>query len=544
MAEIVLRTNLSAANFPLVSDWQGRTIIIPRFDQNFQKSAIFAGADDDRDVGIPQVFYLENCMPTEQGFQSIGYDEALEPSTLEPNFDSLFTLRDANQNITLWSPAGGLNYVYGSPDFTWSSISPVAGVQSSTVVTSTYLKGVQYCYYGNIGAYVYDAVLQQFTATPLTGLIPTVIKGLTSSNNYLIAWDLDSIYWSSLVDPTDFVPSLSTGAGAITPSDIKGGIVVCLQISGGFIIYTTANAVSATYTGNVRNPWIFKEVANSGGITSPQQVSYEANLLQHYALTTSGLQKLDKNQAVVEDAQISDFLNGRTFEYWDRTLNAPVQQYLSAPMQLKLAVVANRYLVLSYGVNALTHALVYDIPMKRWGKLKIDHVDCFTYTQPNIFGLVSYTGLINSELPYFQLEDISYTQLLLRTESQAVPKKSIGFLRQDGSITVLDFDLTTACDAVFMLGKYQFERTSIVTLLSVETENTVPPGGAGSTELRVLSSLRGKVFTSNLPPRYTENEGEQIRSFFRVTAMNHSIVWLGTFNLNSLILTMLKAGAR
>lgn len=547
MAELTLRVNLSAAQFPLVSDWQGRTIILPRFDQNFQKSASFAGADEDRDVGIPQIFYGHNIVPTEQGIQSINYIKRANaaPAPLTPNFDALFTLRSGAENITLWSPAGGKNYIYDSPSFTWASVSPRTDVNAATAVTATFIKDAQYIYYERVGAFTYNTTTKVLDAVVLTGLTATAISGLTSSSNYLIAWDADSVYWSSLITPTDFVPSLITGAGAITPADVKGTIVACLQITGGFMIYTTANTVSATYTGNARNPWIFKEVANSGGIASLEQVTYDANFLQHFAFTTRGLQKLDKNQALNEGPQITDFLSGGTFEDWDTATNQPVQSYTGAPFKVKVAFIASRYLAVSYGVNSFTHVLLQDVSLKRWGKLKIDHVDCFNYTPPNLYGNIPYTALIASNLAYFQLYNTTYTQLLTRLETFEIPKQSIGFLQADGTIFTVDFTLNAiSADSILMLGKFQFERTKMLTVLNVLAGNSSPLGATAPIEVRLLSSLLGKVFTSNLSARLLTRNGESLAAAFRTTAYNHSIVFKGTFNFNTVILNSVLAGSR
>ena len=54
MAQQVYRANLLAANFPLLSENMGRTVIVGQIDQNVSKSADPAGQDKTHNAGIPQ----------------------------------------------------------------------------------------------------------------------------------------------------------------------------------------------------------------------------------------------------------------------------------------------------------------------------------------------------------------------------------------------------------------------------------------------------------------------------------------------------------
>jgi hypothetical protein len=77
-------------------------------------------------------------------------------------------------------------------------------------------------------------------------------------------------------------------------------------------------------------------------------------------------------------------------------------------MQKKLTFIADRYLVISYGISSLTHALVYDAVQKRFGKLKVNHVACFQYDL--------LTDLVSD-----------------------IPRKSIAFVSSAGTISVVNF---------------------------------------------------------------------------------------------------------
>jgi len=49
-------------------------------------------------------------------------------------------------------------------------------------------------------------------------------------------------------------------------------------------------------------------------------------------------------------------------------------------MLVKIAIVASRYLVISHGIQELTHMLVYDTALRRWGKLRKKHVAVFEHS--------------------------------------------------------------------------------------------------------------------------------------------------------------------
>ena len=81
MAQITYRANLSAKSFPFISDNWGRTVIVPQYDNTFNRE-LSSQEDSDRDVGIPQAYYMHNVMPTAQGFQSVGWRDRRPPPSV------------------------------------------------------------------------------------------------------------------------------------------------------------------------------------------------------------------------------------------------------------------------------------------------------------------------------------------------------------------------------------------------------------------------------------------------------------------------------
>jgi len=76
MGQVAYRANLSSATFPMTIADGGRTVIVPGPDQNFDRRVDPEGSQ--RDAGIPQALYMENVMPTTNGYQSVGYLRAPE----------------------------------------------------------------------------------------------------------------------------------------------------------------------------------------------------------------------------------------------------------------------------------------------------------------------------------------------------------------------------------------------------------------------------------------------------------------------------------
>lgn len=542
MARYSSRCNLSAARFPLLSDLGGRTIILPQYDQNFQKSAIFAGADQDRDVGIPQLFYVHNVMPTEAGFQSVGYEEVVVPFPGENSFGETTTLLHEDGHRFLFSPALGNNYILNTTSNAWEKVNPIAGLPSNRIITTAFVQGVHYIYYENVGCYTYNYATNTLDPVELLGLVPGAIKGIVGSNGYLICFDDTTIYWSNAVVPTDFVPSLITGAGSENVADLKGTIVACLQTTNGFILYATANAVAAKFSSNLRFPFTLREIPGSGGIFKKEHVSFETNMENHYALTTAGLQEINLAGAKLVFAEAIDFLTCRQFEDFDDDTKQFFVSHISNDLYLKLTTIASRFLVMSYGISSteFTHALVYDILQKRWGKLKIVHVDAFEYTFPTLAGIITYEMLLNRGDQYKELMLTPYSELNIKATTIAAPRRTIGFIRHDGQVKIVDFDLGMRDNTgVVLLGKYQFMRGYYMQLFNVDVENA---RSGGNFECYVLPTFDGKTFQPAVTPTLTLDSGIMKKYSLRHTAINHTLLFTGSFNMVSAQLVYTRAG--
>jgi hypothetical protein len=540
-----LRGNLAAANFPFISDFQGRTIIIPQYDSNYDRQ-LNSAADPDKDKGIPQVFYMHNCIPAETGYQSVGYTQLIAAANpAQTDFDQYFVLRDTSENKALFVPSTGKNYVYTAVSAAWNSINPLVegSFPSTGLVTVSYIHKRTFVYYEKVGAFEYDFTTAMFSSVSFTGLTPTNIKGICSAVGYNIAFDDFTIYWSSATGETDFVPSLVTGAGSEIPNDLKGKIVAILPVPQGFFIYSTKNVVSAFYSGNVRFPWIFREIPNSAGITSTNNVGWQATLSLQYAWTTAGLMKLDRGGAEEVFPGVTDFISSHVFEDFDEVTEVFTTTYTLSNFKSKLTFVGSRYLIFSYGISSLTHALLYDTTLKRWGKLKITHIDVFEWPAPNFFGVRSYDQL--SPNTYDDLVDNTYDQLSQQQFTTSSPRKDLCFLQQDGTVQLVNFDIgNTAANGVLFIGKYQFVRSSFISLLATELECIRQQ----STNFvhKWLTTFDGKFFqATNTPMLMSSPTNSLVRRYQgRTVGQNHTLYIKGAFNLVSFLIEFVLTGGQ
>lgn len=507
MAQITYRANLSAKSFPFLSENLGQTVIVPQYDNTYNRQ-LTNPEDMDRDAGIPQIYYGHNIMPSVAGIQSVGYTPITVSAAItlqniwllrNDTGDKIYMARDAS--ASLWVLIGGV----------W--VSKGAFGTNTSLITIAYVGGITYVHVQNHGCLQYDFGLGVFIPVTLTALVVVgvgAIIGICASSGYLLAWNASTVAWSSLTDPTDFTPSLETGAGSGSVESARGAITFCVPHFLGFVAYTTDNAVFALFTSNATYPFQFKEIVDSGGLSSLSLIAQDTNTGDHYVYTTSGLQRITVSGTQAYLPEVTDFVAGRLFEDYDETTGIFSTQNLTTTMAKRISLVADRYLIISYGVTNLTHAIVYDTAHKRFGKLKIPHVAVFEYQIPSALAI-------------------------------EIPRQSIGFLQVDGTIKILDFSTSSALSSgVLLLGKYQFIRQRLMQLDTITLENL----RVGATfSLGVLSALDGKNPVA-VTPYLAASNNLQRKYTCRTVGVNHSLLLKGAFSIVSLILQFSAHGKR
>ncbi len=512
MGQLLYRANLTSAELPMLSDFQGRSVIVAGIDQNFSRQLVSA-RNKDKDIGLPQAYYGHNVAPTDGGFISIGYKKvAAAPITPDLTFTDTFILSDTNNNIAQFACAtSGSCYVLLGSSYNWLPVINPQVPAAGCIVSVANVNGQSYIYFGGLGCFTYNFSTNTLVAQTLTALSPTAILGIVSANGYLIAWTLTTIAWSSTISPVDFTPSIITGAGGGGVQGLKGNIVTCLPHNYGFIIYTTRNAIGATYSNNAQYPFSYAEIIGAGGVSSYNVVSYDANSTDHYAFTTAGIQSISIQSSSILFPWVTDFLSGRVFEDFNESTLQWLNQTLTSDMLVKVRAIADRYLIISYGVTYLTHALLYDVGLERWGKFKITHTQCFEY-------------------------------LYMSQTVVATPKRGIGFLQTDGTVYVATMSYDTVNSAgVLLLGKYQYLRQQWITMLGAEFENSRI---SNIFNVQLLTSIDGKSNSPVSMYKVPNTYGDTLNRYLcRSTGKNHSFLVTGAFHLTSIVLKFAAGGS-
>lgn len=521
MAQTFYRGNLSSRAFPLSSRNFSRTVIIAGADQvNTPRQAQPGSEEFDDDRGIPQAYYMHNVMPSAEGFQSISYETRAFSGV--DGFSNVFYLLDILDNRVLFSHHDdGRNFVLLAGTTTWLETTNLPATVGSMVTTAT-LQGQTYIYFYGVGCYMYNVATNTLVPIVLTGITLNTTRGITNSSGYMIVWSANSIAWSSTVpralstDPIDFVPSLITGAGGGQVESARGSITLCVTHYLGVIIYTEDNAVAAVFSGNATYPFNFRVIVGAGGIADQTLISAEAAGGNHYAYTTVGLQLVGISQATAVYPEVTDFISARYFEDFNENSNLIESTYLNNPMVKRLNFIADRYLAISYGVQSLTHTLVYDIRYKRLGKLKTPHVYCFEFK--------------------YRVSELGDTA-----------RRSIGFIDFNGAIKSVNFTLSDVTrNGVIILGKFQLTRARLTTLDEVTFESVFPRdfATAGTFNVYDCISLDGKNLLAPVLGYVSQAAGGTVTYSFRGTGINHSLICVGAFELQTFVLKLHVSGSR
>ncbi len=532
---------LNAANVPLTYSQAGRAMIV-NDDIGPRLPGDFSGDRANKDYGVPQVIYMENVMPFDKGIFSVGYVQ--QAAAIGGGFaaaDQCIVLRDIDENRFAFVPADGANYVFDPASNTWSSIDPFTF--SGSLVSVAYVEGRTFICYERNRIIEYDSGTSSFTTISLTlpaGYTITDIRGICGASNYLILHTDFEVLWNAPGVLDEFA-SIDAGAGKQTPIDVKANITAIKPIAGGFVIYTVINAIGATFTNDATAPFSFKEIGNAGGVLSPEYVSDgDQGGNAHYVWGTNGLQRISLPGSLVEYPEVTDFLTGKQTEMWNSVDKSIDLTTSASHLTVKIAFVAGRYLVVSYG-QSTTHydyALVYDTALQRWGKLKIEHQDAFMYPYSLGSGNYDYEDLpgFYSELPG------DYAGLGGHTFSAIPPKQGLAFMNDLGEIYIAALDFAQADAAgVVVFGHIQHRRSRHITVQCVEFDGLrsgVEP------EVTLLLSTTGKERTAVAATAAQGAEGEYQRFNSRKTARNVDIALEAAFVLTNATVEVMDHGNR
>lgn len=141
-----------------------------------------------------------------------------------------------------------------------------------------------------------------------------------------------------------------------------------------------------------------------------------------------------------------------------------------------------------------------------------------------------------------------------------LPKNTVAVAREDGRIYIVDFTECPQIDdpgvidwdisvAKLLLSKIQMTRTRLCTLEEVEIENInhtqqLPPGAATDTAVTIFGTLDGKNEAITVTPKVAIDDGGYILAKCRVTAVNFGIQVRGSYNINTIVVTIHNNGRR
>jgi hypothetical protein len=531
VGQTAYRANLSSATFPMTIAESGRTVIIPGPDQNFDRRVDPEG--EQKDAGIPQALYMENVLPTPNGYQSVGYKTlaALPPAGyVGPGTPTvrgelyLYVESGAVAGIfrrflvlfrsgASFSDVDAIATSFTSATFAWTQCTGTIPrslnefLSCAKVIDKTYVfDGTKLYEVTNPSA---DILNFTDVSASVTGITLTDVICIWATANYLLVARKDGkILWSSLTTPTDFVSSLVSGAGSIDPNDLKTNVKFVKEAVNGFYIYTESGVVFGQYTGNARYPFKFSAVLNSGAYTSSYQVFGDSRSNTQVAIDNTGnVRFISGNIAQLEAPELSNFLE-RTKQADEFNLSTFIFSLASVASSLRLTYVLDKYICIKFTVGTSTYFCVYDTALRRYGKLKV---------AGNL-----YTDLKNFYVFGTEEGDAGYQAGL--------------------DIYNTDFPANGA----ILLGKFQYVRSRVMQMEEIEIEgpqNTaVVPSPAFSVVL--MPSTDGRNFDAPVPLTARSISGGLATYDCHRTAKNHSILIKGAFSINTLQLRFVPGGER
>jgi hypothetical protein len=241
---------------------------------SFPENLHYTGQEDSPVKTSPVLLYDGwNILPTAYGYRSyFGLTSKIDVTALTTRCDGLLVFQTSTYSNKifamcedgLWTLSGGTwthSYTLSTPapgshlEWTWCIIENILYIyrQANTVVYKV----------------IADGTLSSFTPSFLT---MAGQMGIFRANGRLGFWDsANSVSWSSVLDHTDFTPSLETLAGNRIFNAVIGRIVVIRAKSDGFVIYCTRRIVGVRYITTGTLLWDADAITDDIGIAYPKQ---------------------------------------------------------------------------------------------------------------------------------------------------------------------------------------------------------------------------------------------------------------------------------
>lgn len=496
----------------------------------------------DQDPKGPSPFWVENVMPITNGIASVGKSEHLPKDALPIGLIDLDIPEDA-EVYTVLNPGGASTYLmyYNGKILTFNRDGTVWVEQVNIGDTAFqlsvfYLKGITYVFHKELGLKTLDTNFALVDAV-MVGLVAGDLRYVTAAVSYMICVTDSAVIWSSPNNPLWFTPNTTgnnDGAGSTSVLTLRGNIQTCLPTPKGFNIYTDQNIVVGRFSGNSKNPWIFTESPNSSGVFSNKHVTFKSNLPVHYVWTDMGIAEVGPQGTELVFPELTEFISGNIIERYNVLTNT-LDQEKNVQLSVTLNFVNNRFLTVSYGIDRTIKEfiLLYDILLKRWGKITIRHRAVFNLTTPKSdFTMDSYDAdLFDS----YTIDPRRYIDVLPSLAAGNFTSGSLGIMAEDGSLQKMDWVEWSdqGGDGRVIVGGITLTRERLTTLNTVKV--------AGELDLSILSIQTRSV---DLQPAWADLTYFALGKKFlgSKTGKEHELKLEGGFALSALEIKLVNNG--
>lgn len=372
MALLRVTYNLKEVEFPILSQQQGGGCFFSQ--QNAYHNP-------------PTLSYINNLWPVSKGKWAAIIRTTINWTAVEPTLITEFTsggvkaYKVVNAGVSSILLIGNYHWIVYSNNI-WLTIYSVVNVSEASVFT---LKETSYMLAPGTNLFKFDPAatsldpFSSIVAVPLTGIDITQILSACAAISYIILTDGYTIYWSSPINNSNFVPDGvgdAYGAGSAKVLAINTLIVSLKETANGFLIFTEANVVEATYSGNVDNPWVFNEIDNSAGCLSNQHLPTERAIASTLYWSINGLALISQGQCSYVATEITEFLAGSIYEEYNSITKVVEMISATAEYSVQISLIGGRYYCLSCGLAETfkSFILVYDTVSKQWFRISLPHV--------------------------------------------------------------------------------------------------------------------------------------------------------------------------
>lgn len=455
---------------------------------------------------------------------------------------------------------GVVAYVTNGADADWeaSYVYPVPYISTAAPRKETLIL-ISFRYLDSAGVDTVNGTLMSYTgniATPLftkdsapfvddypvisTSTTPDeAIRTIAVSQGQLIGADAYNVYWSSISDYLDFKPSISTGAGSGTPAGLQGRIVAVCSVLQGIVVYSTSNIVKGRATGNSLYPYQFVEAETASGISHPRDVAVSQ---QNYANTSEGVVAISQTTDSAVNAELTEFITSKLYEYWDWDANKLVVEKLTSSVETRLVCIQDRYLVISYkrpDADYYDFAFIYDIVLKKFGKIAYPHLAVSTFnfdTEGELRPISDFAGAITKGT-YHSYTSFPPYQFVSTRDGSDTPNarnnRIIALLGIYGELCVLSPSYNTASfNSLLVLGKFQTSKANTTTMyeltldgIGYNTKIQAIGSYSGSTAADTIQEFVPNVKLADLPA------GDTATFYGRITAKTFITAITGSFHI-------------